>query len=178
MGLLFKINIINSMADLISSSRIIMSIVLLIPITFSLPFNIIYIYCGISDVLDGFIARISKSESELGDRLDSIADIIFVVVAMFKILPVLNLNYGIIIWLVLIAFIKIVNVVYSYINYKKLILPHTILDKITGFILFISSFILINYNSMIFEIIICSIATFAAVQEGYYIRITKRSIFT
>ncbi|MBR1453255.1 MAG: phosphatidylglycerophosphate synthase, partial [Lachnospiraceae bacterium] len=61
-----------------------------------------------------------------------------------------------------------------YINYKKIILPHTIANKLTGLILFFSPFILTNYNSLILEIIICSIATFAAVQEGYYIRATKR----
>lgn len=164
----------KSVANYISISRIIMSIMLLISKTFSIAFNMIYVYCGISDVLDGFIARISKSESELGDRLDSAADIIFVIMAMIKILPTLNLTKGIIIWVVFIASIKIVNVVYSYINYKKIILPHTIANKLTGLILFFSPFILTNYNSLILEIIICSIATFAAVQEGYYIRATKR----
>ena len=77
-------------------------------------------------MLDGFIARISKSESELGDRLDSVADIIFVIMAMIKILQMLNLT----------------NVI-------------------------------IYINSIILEIIICSVVTFAAVQEGYYIRTRK-----
>ena len=44
-------------ANYISISRAIMSIILLIPETFSIAFSIIYIYCGISDMLDGFIAR-------------------------------------------------------------------------------------------------------------------------
>ena len=56
-----------------------------------------YIYCGISDILDGFIARKTKNESEIGAKLDSVSDIIFVVVAMIKILPFLNLTNGIII---------------------------------------------------------------------------------
>ena len=147
-----------------------MSIVLLIPETFSTTFNVIYIYCGISDMLDGFIARKSRSESEIGARLDSVADIIFVIVAMLKTLPFLNLTNGIIIWIVIIAFIKVTNVICSYINHKKIVLPHAALNKITGFILFISLFVIVNTNSVIFEIIICSIATFAAVEEGYYIR--------
>ena len=160
----------KNIANYISISRAIMSVILAITETFSIAFYIIYIYCGISDMLDGFVARKSKNESKIGARLDSIADIIFVVVAMIKILPVLNLTNGIIVWGVVIAFIKIVNVIFSYIYYKEIILPHTIANKTTGFLLFIALFIIVNTNPIIFEIIICSIATFAAVQEGHYIR--------
>ena len=151
-----------------------MSIMLLIPKTFSITFNMIYIYCGISDILDGFVARMSKSESEIGDRLDSVADIIFVIVAMVKILPVLNSTNGIIIWVVFIALIKIVNMISSYIHYKKTVVPHTTLNKITGLLLFIAPFIIVKTNSIVFIIIICTISMFAAVQEGYYIRTIKR----
>ncbi len=163
-------------ANYISISRIIISIILLIPETFSVNFYIMYIYCGISDMLDGYIARKSKSESNIGARLDSISDIIFIFVAMIKILPKLDLINGIIIWVVLIIFIKIVNVICSYVYYKRIVLPHTIANKITGFILFIAPFIIVNTNSIIFEIIICSIATFAAVQEGHYIRTRNYNI--
>lgn len=160
----------KNIANYISISRAIMSIMLAITETFSIAFYIIYIYCGISDMLDGFIARKSKNESKMGARLDSASDIIFVTVAMIKILPILNLTNGIIIWAVFIAFIKVVNITCSYIYYKKIVLPHTTANKITGFILFIALFIIVNTNPIIFEIIICSIATFAAVQEGHYIR--------
>ena len=160
----------KKLANYISISRIIMSIVLLIPETFSIAFYIIYIYCGISDMLDGFIARKSKNESEMGARLDSVADIIFIIVAMVKIIPNLNLTNGIIIWGVVVAFIKIVNITSSYIVNKKVIFPHTIANKITGFVLFIAPFIIFNTNPIMCEIIICSIATFAAIQEGHYIR--------
>ena len=82
----------KNIANFISISRAIMSIMLLIPETFSIAFYVVYIYCGISDMLDGFIARKSKNESKIGARLDSISDIIFVIVAMIKILPMLNVS--------------------------------------------------------------------------------------
>ena len=160
----------KNIANYLSISRIIMSIILAISETFSFPFYIIYIYCGISDILDGFIARKSKNESKIGARLDSAADIIFIIVTMIKILPILNLTNGIIIWIVIIVLIKICNIICSFIYYKKVVLPHTVANKITGFILFIAPYIIINADSIIFEIIICCIATFAAVQEGHYIR--------
>ena len=85
----------KNIANYLSVSRVIMAIILAILETCSLTFYIIYIYCGISDMLDGYIARKTKSTSKIGARLDSIADIIFVIVAMVKILPVLNLSNGI-----------------------------------------------------------------------------------
>ena len=166
----------KNIANYISVSRIIMSIILFFTEIFSTAFYIIFIYCGLSDILDGFIARKNKNESEIGARLDSTSDIIFVIVAMIKILPALNLSKEIIIWTVIIALIKFVNVICAYLYYKKLVLPHTIANKITGFILFIAPFIIININSIIIEIIICSIATFASIQEGHYIR-TRNNIF-
>ena len=51
-------------ANYISISRIIMSLILFFTETFSIPFYIIYIYCGISDMLDGFIARKIKNENK------------------------------------------------------------------------------------------------------------------
>ena len=47
----------KDLANYISISRMIMAMVLLIPETFSIAFWIIYIHCGLSDMLDGYIAR-------------------------------------------------------------------------------------------------------------------------
>ena len=160
----------KNVANYISVSRIIMAITLCFAETFSIAFYAIYIYCGISDIVDGFIARKSKNESKIGAILDSAADMVFVIVAMIKILPALNLSDWIIIWVAFIALIKIVNIACSYVYYKKIALPHTVANKITGFILFTAPFIVVNTKPIIFEIIICGIATFAAIQEGHYIR--------
>ena len=53
--------------------------------------------------------------------------------------------------------------------YKEFLAYHSIMNKITGFLLFIFplalSFFELKYNAMV----ICAVATFAALQEGYYI---------
>ena len=157
----------KNVANCISISRIVASFILFFTDTFSVAFYVIYIYCGMSDMLDGFIARKSKTESSVGAWLDSVSDMVFVIVAMVKILPFLNLANGIIVWMILIAFIKIINVIYGHIHYKRLLLPHTTLNKITGFALFITPFVIVNTESIMFEIIICSVATLAALQEGH-----------
>ena len=99
----------KNIANYLSISRIIISIILAIIETFSFPFYILYIYCGISDMLDGYIARRTKSTSKIGARLDSIADIIFVIVAIVKILPVLSLSNGIVIWAIIITLDKFIT---------------------------------------------------------------------
>lgn len=48
-----------------------------------------YTFAGITDVLDGFIARRTNTESDKGARLDSIADLMFYTVMIIRLFPVL-----------------------------------------------------------------------------------------
>lgn len=163
----------KNIANYISISRIIMSIALLMTKTFSIPFYILYMFCGISDMIDGLFARKYKVASEKGAKIDSIADILFILVATIKILPTLNFSKLVYIWIIIIAMIKICNVICGYVYYKKIVMPHTIANKITGFILFIVPIIIKYVDLVILGIIICIVATFAAIQEGHYIRTKK-----
>jgi len=163
----------KNMANYISISRIIMSIALLIPKTFSITFYIIYIYCGLSDILDGFLARKYKITSEFGAKIDSIADMIFVFGSILKIIPVIEIPIAIYIWITIIILIKVFNIILGYIQYKKLTLLHTIANKITGFVLFIIPLMIGFIDIKILESLICGVATFSAIQEGYYIKIGK-----
>ena len=164
----------KNIANYISISRIIMSIALLIPKTFSITFYIIYIYCGLSDILDGFLARKYKITSEFGAKIDSIADMIFVFESILKIIPVIEIPIAIYIWITIIILIKVFNIILGYIQYKKLTLLHTIANKITGFVLFIIPLMIGFIDIKILESLICGVATFSAIQEGYYIKIGKR----
>ena len=87
-------------------------------------------------MVDGTIARKTKAVSELGARLDSVADIVFVAVCLAKILPLIHLPIWLWIWIAVIAIIKIGNIVWGFISSKKLISLHTFLNKATGFLLF------------------------------------------
>lgn len=63
--------------NVITLSRIVSALALMPILAFSQTFFVIYTYCGVSDVLDGFLARKLNSVNESGARLDSIADIVF-----------------------------------------------------------------------------------------------------
>ncbi|MBQ8638394.1 MAG: CDP-alcohol phosphatidyltransferase family protein [Lachnospiraceae bacterium] len=88
------------MANTITFFRIAASIVLLSCPVFSHAFYVFYIAAGVSDMLDGFVARKTNTASKFGARLDMI--------------PVVPLKYS--------------------------------------------------------AIVVCAVATFAAIQEGHFIR--------
>ena len=62
------------MANTITFFRIAASIVLLSCPVFSPAFYTLYIAAGLSDMLDGYVARKSNTDSRFGARLDTIAD--------------------------------------------------------------------------------------------------------
>ena len=155
------------MANKITICRIICSVMILFVSVFSPMFYFLYLVAGFTDMIDGTVARKTNSVSEFGAKLDSIADFIFVAICCIKLFPILNLPIWLWIWIIIIAIIKVFNVISGYIIWKEMAVKHTVLNKITGALLFILpltlSFIEIKYSGGI----ICLIATVAAVQEGY-----------
>jgi CDP-diacylglycerol--glycerol-3-phosphate 3-phosphatidyltransferase len=79
------------MANIVTGSRILLSILLLFFPAFSTWFYVIYLICGLTDMVDGTIARKTNAVSEFGSRLDTIADFVFVVVCLVKLLPVMDI---------------------------------------------------------------------------------------
>lgn len=160
-------------ANILTGCRILGSFLLLFFPAFSLEFYITYLLCGFSDMIDGTIARKTNSTSKFGSQLDTIADLIFVVVSLLKLLPAIHIPQWLWIWGGVIAVIKISNIIWGYVSKKRFISLHTMMNKITGFLLFLLplsiSFAELKYTS----IIVCSVATLSAIQEGYYV-ITDR----
>ena len=138
-------------------------------------FWVLYLACGISDMLDGAIARKYHCESKIGALLDSLADIVFVACCCIKLIPALTLPNWLWIWALVIVFIKVINQISAVVIYKKCVFPHTIANKVTGFLLFVGVPVTFFVESLIPIIIIAIFATFAAIQEGHFIRTKKNS---
>ena len=158
-------------ANILTGCRIFGSILLLFFPAFSLGFYITYLLCGFSDMIDGTIARKTNSASKFGSQLDTIADLIFVVVAIIRLLPAIHIPGWLWIWGGVIAIIKISNIILGYVSEKMFISLHTIMNKATGLLLFLLpltiSFVELKYTA----IVVCSIATFSAIQEGVYVMV-------
>lgn len=138
-------------------------------------FWVIYFACGLSDMLDGYLARKLHCESKTGALLDSLVDLVFVVCCCYKLIPLLSFPKWLWIWTGAIVAIKILNQVSALVMYKKCFFPHTIANKVTGVLLFVGVPLTFFLGSIIPVIVIAFFATFAAVQEGHFIR-TKRII--
>ena len=128
----------------------------------------LYALCGISDMVDGPLARNLQAESKTGAVLDSVSDIIFVACCAIRLLPVLEIPTWLWIWAGVIVFIKIVNQLSALAVCKQFYFPHTWANKLTGLLLFLT--VPTMFRSMIPISIVAALATFAAVQEGHYIR--------
>ena len=163
------------MANLITSCRMLLSLLLLFFPALSPGFYGLYLAAGLSDMLDGFVARRTNSASPLGAKLDSMADIVFLAVCLIKLLPVLTLPVWLWVWVGLIALLRLVNVVSGFVRRKKLVLLHTRANKLTGALLFLLPLCLGFLNIAYTAVPLCALASFAAIQEGHFIR-TGRDI--
>ncbi len=157
-------------ANILTGCRIFGSVLLLFFSALSSEFYVTYLLCGFSDMIDGTIARKTNSTSKFGSQLDTIADFIFVSASLFKLLPSIHIPRWLLIWGGAIAVVKICNIIWGYVSKKQFISLHTIMNKVTGLLLFLLpltiSFVELKYTA----IVVCSAATFSAIQEGCYIR--------
>ena len=157
----------RKIANILTGFRILGSVLLLFFPSFSLEFYTIYFFCGFSDMIDGFVARKTNSVSEFGAKFDTVADFLFVIAALIKILPVVNLSLLIWIWCGIIAVVKIGNTVWGVVRYKKLLTQHTVANKVTGLFLFLLPFTFHLSDVQYTVPAVCTVATFSVIQEIY-----------
>ena len=124
-------------------------------------------------MIDGTVARKTGAVSELGAKLDTAADFVLVVVCLIKMIPILHIPIWLLILIIVIAAIKAINLVYGYVMRKELVVRHTVMNKVTGILLFVFPLTLTFINLKYSGAVISAVATFAAIQEGYMIRTGK-----
>ena len=156
--------------DLLSMSRIVLCLPLLLVDAMTVPFWVLYLIAGLTDMLDGFLARRWGVESKFGARLDSLADFVFVLTVGYKFFPLLKLPATLWMMIGLIALVKTVNAISSYVVKHKIEFLHTKVNKLTGFLLFIGMMTVGQSYFIPVAWVIACIALFAAIQEGHYIR--------
>ena len=164
------------MANIITGFRVLISIELLFCPVFSPVFYMLYLIAGLSDMIDGTIARRTNTVSEFGARFDTAADFVFAVVCLIKFLPVISMPIWLCVWIVFIALIKIINTISGYIVQRKLVAVHSVMNKVTGVLLFILPLTFPIVPLKYLAIPVCAVATIAAVQEGHYIRTVEKGL--
>lgn len=154
-------------ADILTVSRMALSLVLLRLPLLSPKFFAVYLLCGVSDMADGCLARRTHTESERGAKLDSAADLLFAAVCFAKLLPLLDFPIWLWLWIGGIAVLCLANLAEVCRN-RNMAAHHTPANKLTGLALFVYPFFLQKLSPPLTAIPLCLLATFAAAEERLF----------
>lgn len=174
---------LKSIPNCISFSRIGFSLILIFVKPLSVVFYAIYIICGLSDIMDGFIARKTMTTSILGAKLDSMADMIMIGVLLLVLYPIINPANEIVLWIISIAIVRLASMAIALKKYKTFASLHTYGNKITGIVLFIFPISLHYFHTTVLIYIICAVASISAIEEliiqltSSKLELNKQSIF-
>lgn len=162
-----KVSKIKYIANFLTSARIVGAFFLLLFPIFSIEFYCVYTFCGISDILDGFIARKTKSESRFGATLDSIADVVFLIIASVRLLPhfIMICPAWCICTAIAVALIRIAAYICSIIRFHRFAALHTVLNKLTGAALFLTPYFLTCGFFTEVLTVVCLLAVLSSIEE-------------
>ena len=154
-------------ADLVTLVRIPAALGLLWTAPLSPPFLLLYGLGGLSDLLDGPIARRTGTAGPFGARLDSIADVVFVAAALFRLLPaVLPELPG---WVgaacIAIAAVRLIAYAVGAVKFRRLTALHTAANKATGLCLFVAPLLLPFADLRLLSALLCGLAAVSAAEE-------------
>ena len=155
----------DNLANIITILRIILSLMMLLFPIFSLGFWILYSLAGLTDVIDGLVARKLKIESKTGAILDSISDMVFFIVVFILVLSNISLPIWLIISIVLIAILRIITYLFAFIKFHSFVSLHTYLNKLTGLSLFLFPLMFYLLGLNITGLILLVIASLSSLEE-------------
>lgn len=124
------------MANILTFIRIICGLLILVIPAFSKWYYILYLLGWFTDAIDGTVARKTGKATEKGAKFDTVADIIFVLSVVVKLVCNLSVPIWLIIWIVIIAVVKITGVLVGFLRHHRFIAVHSVLNKICGILVF------------------------------------------
>lgn len=155
----------KNLANMITSSRFVFAALLLFAIPFSAFFWVFYWLGVVSDILDGLIARKMRIESETGAKLDSLADLTFMVVILIVILRNSLLSAWGLCAAAVVIFIRVVSYLIGYHRFHTFVSLHTYLNKAAGFVFLTYPVLCRLLNNRIPENVLIVITVLSALEE-------------
>ena len=154
-------------ADTVTSVRIIASLLLLFLPLRSARFIAVYTFTGLTDILDGWLARKTGTTSDFGARLDSVADLLFYGIVLFRLIPVLWKLLPVEIWYAVatVILVRLAASITAAVKYHRFTSLHTWLNKLTGAALFLLPYVLVVSTGIVYSWAICILAFAAAAEE-------------
>lgn len=154
-------------SDTITSLRIALSLFLPFLPLGSMGFFAAYTFTGLTDALDGWLARKTGTASEFGAKLDSIADLLFYGILLLRLVPLLWQTLPKVIWYFVAAIVLIRLAAYATaaVRYHQFASLHTWLNKLTGVGIFLLPYVFTVSTGIAYCWIICALALAAALEE-------------
>lgn len=88
------------------------------------------------DVLDGWLARRLRAESEFGAKLDSATDVCFLCVSLVRLWPVLRPGVPVLLFAIGVALVRLCAAAAAWVRFGQPGFLHTWGNKLTGLLLF------------------------------------------
>ncbi len=143
--------IVKHVPNTLSALRIVLSVALLYLVKWPWVFTAVYLVNGLTDVLDGKIARRFHVESKIGSVLDAIGDSLLFACAAISLFflaePKLRFNYALCLSVLGVAVAyKVANVFVTYARFKQFNMMHTLMNKsvFVSFFFFVPVFLILQ----------------------------------
>lgn len=158
---------LSAIPNTVTALRIVGTAALLLVEPFTAGFFIVYSLCGLTDILDGMLARLLKCKSELGAKLDSVADMLFYGMMILRILPELITLFPVFLWIMIAASAAIRLTAYcvAAVKYRRFASLHTYLNKLSGLAVFAVPYIVKLPFALPVCIAVTAITVLASLEE-------------
>jgi len=131
---------IKKVPNILSSIRIVLAPTLILLRARGGIFIAIYLVCGLTDWLDGLIARKYDAQSPIGSTLDTLGDSLLLISAFISFLLIVEIDFPLYAKVCMIYFgaMKVVGMIISRVKFKHWNWIHTYLSKTGGVMLYLS----------------------------------------
>jgi CDP-diacylglycerol--glycerol-3-phosphate 3-phosphatidyltransferase len=160
--------------NIISLSRLAGAVVLIFSYRNPVRFLLVYLYCGVSDLVDGWLARRFGLMSTSGAKLDSLADFVFLVVSMCSLIFCTDILQRplILMSITLVFCIRLHNLLTTHRKFLQWGALHTLGNKLTTAALFFAVLVC-NFTGLLPLVVVApviALALLSALEESYILK--------
>lgn len=160
--------------NIVTTTRILFAIGLFLVKPLSYGFYILFLLCGLSDVLDGLLARKLNQTTKFGQVFDSIADFVWILSSLIILIRHFGISNYIIYGFLFIALIRLTTIIIGAIKFKQFCSIHSVSNKLTGFALFLLPFLVIAVDFSLLSDIIIILAFVASTEELFIVILSNQ----
>jgi CDP-diacylglycerol--glycerol-3-phosphate 3-phosphatidyltransferase len=138
-------------------------------------FYVVYVYCIASDIIDGYVARRTKTTTNIGAILDSSADLTLIAIMLIVFIPRLSFELWMLALVGAVLFVRILALGIGFAKYRTLTLLHTFMNKATGLVLASFPIFYLIFDERV-ALVVAFIGAFSAGVEELIITIRSKTL--